>query len=592
MRASQVLLALTGGGLLALVFIHVKLSHHAAGREPAGDADGSLLSLVRAQNETIATLSGLLAGDRGGAANMLESLRKKDLALRDLSDQLQAVRRGGGNTTTTSSACSPSLPPPPPLPLSSLRTTLNSPVGIDEVCERLYGFPLVESWKGNAQTWCESPASSAQTDQKSKLVCYPYHQVHKRNDGRGPDMFCEATNFFIDFSKVSGTHAQHGKPPHGQQYYDFRQGSLFSNCRKTAQFRPVFFMPHHAQQMGSFASDAPWPKAGTFTVEETATYLLARDEDCENSFHSTADFMNMYLVMQALGQAPSSMQVMLFDKHSDGPYTELIQKAFSAGRPPMRKEMYQNKVVLFRKLIFHLESPAGLIFPKVYNLVGRPEPLRCRATSLFTGYSRFVLEAFGLWDVQPPAIPQVTLSLRHRTASKNVGRILANENEVVNVLRSEGTMINVEVVDTSTMPYGQQLALIRRTNVLVGVHGAGLMLIMFAANEAVLVELHPSYRQDRHFRHAARMVGRHYMPMRSNVRETCQGSSDNVVVPIDEFRKAMDGALRLARNFDDGISECGLSCPSGVLALDSRLEPYYKPGERNRGARINTDFPC
>ena len=173
-----------------------------------------------------------------------------------------------------------------------------------------------------------------------------------------------------------------------------------------------------------------------------------------------------------------------------------------------------------------------------------------------------------------------------------MGRILANEQEVVAMLQQEGNMMNLEVVDTSTMPYSQQLALIRRTSVLVGVHGAGLMLIMFAANEAVLVEVHPSYRQDRHFRHAARMVGKHYMPMRSNVRETCHGSSDNVVVQLDEFRKAMDGALRLARNFDDGISECGLTCPAGVLALDARLQPHYKPGEAQAGARINTDFPC
>lgn len=35
-------------------------------------------------------------------------------------------------------------------------------------------------------------------------------------------------------------------------------------------------------------------------VEETATYLLARDEDCENSFHSTADFVRQRVVMLSL----------------------------------------------------------------------------------------------------------------------------------------------------------------------------------------------------------------------------------------------------------------------------------------------------
>ena len=36
--------------------------------------------------------------------------------------------------------------------------------------------------------------------------------------------------------------------------------------------------------------------------------------------------------------------------------------------------------------------------------------------------------------------------------------------------------------------------------------------------QAILVELHPSYRQDRHFRHAARMTGKIYMPLRSQQR--------------------------------------------------------------------------
>jgi hypothetical protein len=37
------------------------------------------------------------------------------------------------------------------------------------------------------------------------------------------------------------------------------------------------------------------------------------------------------------------------------------------------------------------------------------------------------------------------------------------------------------------------------------------------------------------------------MPVRSLQRETCQGSSDNVVAPIPEFTRAIDGAVRLAR---------------------------------------------
>jgi hypothetical protein len=117
------------------------------------------------------------------------------------------------------------------------------------------------------------------------------------------------------------------------------------------------------------------------------------------------------------------------------------------------------------------------------------------------------------------------------------------------------------------------------------------MLIMFAAEEAVLVEMHPSYRQDRHFRHAARMTGKAYMPLRAVDRETCVGSSDNVKIPVEEFRRTVDGAMRLARSYDDGLSECGLYCPPSLLAIDKRLDAHYKPGEPKAGP-INTRFPC
>ena len=137
------------------------------------------------------------------------------------------------------------------------------------------------------------------------------------------------------------------------------------------------------------------------------------------------------------------------------------------------------------------------------------------------------------------------------------------------------------------------------------------------------MEIHPSYRLDRHFRHASRMTGKIYKPLRSTQKETCQGSSDNVYIAPKELRDAMDGALRLARydicllficthnylipymyvtffqtivmnmsrSFDDGLSECGLVCPMQILAQDSRLDPYYKRHEKKVSPQ-STHFPC
>lgn len=81
------------------------------------------------------------------------------------------------------------------------------------------------------------------------------------------------------------------------------------------------------------------------------------------------------------------------------------------------------------------------------------------------------------------------------------------------------------------------------------------------------------------------------MPLRSTSRETCHGSSDNVIAPIEEFKATIDGAVRLARNFDDGISECGLHCDKGILALDSKLDKFYTRQDP-KGNAVNTNFPC
>eukprot|EP00981_Chlorochromonas_danica_P003901 scaffold742_cov186-Ochromonas_danica.AAC.6 len=423
---------------------------------------------------------------------------------------------------------------------TSSSSLLHTATPFESSCEQRYGMTLINEWSSHREVWCGSQTTSPSSlgDEESQLICYPNHQAHKKRDGRPADLFCEGFNLIIDFAKVSGQHQSHKKPPLGMQYLHFQPGSLQGHCQRNQYYQDRLLMPHHRLQMSSFVSTIT-EKMEYDEKEEKIVYLLARDEDCENAFHSTADFMNMFLVYQALHLKVEDMQVMLWDLHPDGPFFDLIHQAFSPSHPPIRHNHYHRKKVSL------------------------PDPLRCYDTTLFQAYRRHVLQAFHLLDVPAPPIPTVTLILRHRSERKNVGRVMANEEEVVQVLKT-GTMMKLNIVDLATLSY---------------------------AEEAVLVEVHPSYRQDRHFRHAARMTGKIYMPLRSLQRETCHGSSDNVHVPKDEFIRAMDGALRIARNFDDGLSECGLVCPREILALDSRLDSHYTSDFR-KGRAVNTQFPC
>ena len=54
----------------------------------------------------------------------------------------------------------------------------------------------------------------------------------------------------------------------------------------------------------------------------------------------------------------------MFDKQIDGPFLELVQVAFSRNRPLKRAADYRG-VVRFSEVVWHLESPAGLVFPQI-----------------------------------------------------------------------------------------------------------------------------------------------------------------------------------------------------------------------------------
>uniref|UniRef100_A0A7S4D838 EGF domain-specific O-linked N-acetylglucosamine transferase n=1 Tax=Heterosigma akashiwo TaxID=2829 RepID=A0A7S4D838_HETAK len=333
-----------------------------------------------------------------------------------------------------------------------------------------------------------------------------------------------------------------------------------------------------------FDNQSP-PPQGSYEVVRTPTYLLARDEDCENMFHAMADHLNAYEVAQMLGLDFRDLQIVLWDKHPDTAFKDLYQTAFAPNHPVKRQRDFSG-TVLFERLIFHLESPAGQVH------VGMLDPWTCRDSELFAAFRAHVLKAYDLWDVPPPKKPQVTLSVRRRTAEKNVGRVCANEAELEKVLR-EGNMMDYQVVDLGTKSFREQLKIMRNTNVLVGIHGAGHMHAYFLAEEAVLAELHPPYRLDRHFRNAARMNGKIYLPYRVvNDKISCKGSSDAITINANDFRKVMDGALRLARNFHGGLSECGLWCDPNILALDKNLIPLYKPGDGQVKNPKKPRFPC
>ena len=208
-----------------------------------------MLEIIRVQNETINLLENVISHNHNvpKLSDLVTTNHKQEESIRKLKNQLTELSQREHSTVDTptnnllpNSCCDSS-------PFTALKGS-----SLQQDCDSRYGMKLIELWKRNKQVWCEDSDSSATNmDKRSRLVCYPYHQEHKKLDGRGPDIFCEATNFFIDFAKVHGT-SGNSKPHLGDQYLSFDQGSLFSTCQKTSKYQGQLFMPHNILQMRSF----------------------------------------------------------------------------------------------------------------------------------------------------------------------------------------------------------------------------------------------------------------------------------------------------------------------------------------------------
>lgn len=84
-------------------------------------------------------------------------------------------------------------------------------------------------------------------------------------------------------------------------------------------------------------------------------------------------------------------QVVLFDRHFDGPFYDLIQTAFSPTKPLRRIGSYGGGLVRFDRLVWHLESPAGIVFPKVGGPAGL---MRCHGSTLWGQFRAHVLQRY------------------------------------------------------------------------------------------------------------------------------------------------------------------------------------------------------
>lgn len=158
--------------LLLTVFLRSNQNRDFSSQQELINYNQQLIDLVTVQNQTIHSLEAVLKSSKKKLCNKVDGIVEKVTNGVDL----KVISESNSNEC------------------QSEKWKLTN---FELECENRYGLYLADLWRKSKQTWC------VDSSKQSTLECYPYHQQHKKLDGRGPDLICEAKNFLIDFSKVN-----------------------------------------------------------------------------------------------------------------------------------------------------------------------------------------------------------------------------------------------------------------------------------------------------------------------------------------------------------------------------------------------------
>lgn len=285
--------------------------------------------------------------------------------------------------------------------------------------------------------------------------------------------------------------------------------------------------------------------------------ILVKREGYNNYWHSLMEIYSMTLTMDALqmthppdedddvsgrpfmtAQDATNTQLVLLDDYDEGPFFDLWSLFAKRG------------VVRFNDLPSNSDL-GNIIIP----LAGGSNTLwqgdwkinTCKKSALLHTFTQRVLSFYELGHDVGQQQETIVLTFINRRK----GRRLIKADEYLQQVMEDFPLVKVQSIDFGAIPYKTQLEIIRKTDVLVGVHGAGLTHGIFLSPGSSIVEILPSDLNHKGFRNVASLQGHSYFSVHASEPPRAKRSdwhSDDVFLEKDKFMDVMNVAIKSVYN--------------------------------------------
>lgn len=302
----------------------------------------------------------------------------------------------------------------------------------------------------------------------------------------------------------------------------------------------------------NLAAEGNFPSTGV-ALPKNYTILVRREgpSPVNNLFHHLMQIFSIFITLDILQMAfdprtgkpyfraedVENTRVIVFDDHEEGPFYDQW-RAF-AKRPTTRiQDLQSNPTEGSESIIVPLPGSANIFWQNDWV------PNHCEESKLLQVFSQRMLNFYNISDDPGPLDRQLVLTFIDRTEKRS----LINKKAYVDHLKFSYPNIEINLVNFASLAFAEQLKVIRNTDILAGVHGAGLTHGIFLRPSSTIVEILPPKFNHKGFRNIAKVLGHRYFTTHAiehaNYTTPNGWQTDDVFIEQDRLNDLMDAAIK------------------------------------------------
>ncbi|EQC27843.1 hypothetical protein SDRG_14425 [Saprolegnia diclina VS20] len=269
--------------------------------------------------------------------------------------------------------------------------------------------------------------------------------------------------------------------------------------------------------------------------------IIVARKDATNPYYLLSAAINAWVVAtHQLQWSPSTTRVVFLDDAGRMEYDSIFQKLLS----PAHDVIYGTDLVGKR-----VGFPNDALFVPFEHFGPLTQHLDdeqpCFESYLLQDFRDAAFDAFKVPRVTHSPVHDatracvVTIVSRRPVRGRNVNRMWANEDDVLRAMQDKyGRHCRFQAVDFATKSMADQIALIADSRVIIGMHGAGLSNVLFAAAHAYVIEIFPLLTEKFGYRNLCQYLGLEYIAVRDGIDTIWP--TQHKTIALDEWFRTFD----------------------------------------------------